>query len=230
MDLKLLRAEVCSDGKRVFTDRERTNILKKNEQRLILFLLRKIPLNISPNGMTAIGMFGSLVVFTAFILALFLGRIYLSIGLIGLAINWLGDSLDGRLAYYRGIPRKWYGFSLDIIMDWLSIILIGLGYYFYAPDESKVLGFLFVVFYGWAMIISLLRYKITDAYKIDSGKMGPTELRIIIGLILLFEILIPGSIRYLAVLVTIFLLIINILDSFKLLKSGDIRDKKEKYD
>lgn len=230
MDLKLLSEQEDKNKKIVFSDRERTNILKRNEQSLILFLLKKVPLNLSPNGMTAIGMFGSFVVFAAFIMAIFLGRVYLLFGLSGLVINWLGDSLDGRLAYYREIPRKWYGFSLDIIMDWISIVLIGLGYYFYAPANFKVFGFLFVVFYGWAMIISLLRYKITDAYKIDSGKLGPTELRIIIGLILIIEILIAGSIGYLAALVTIFLLIINILDSFKLLRMGDSRDRKEKND
>lgn len=214
--------------RKVFADRERTNILKRKEQSLILYLLKKVPLNITPNGMTAIGMFGSCIVFASFITAIFFGRLYLLGGIFGLAVNWLGDSLDGRLAYYRAIPRKWYGFSLDIIMDWLSIVLIGLGYYFYAPLPSKVFGFLFVVFYGWAMIISLLRYKIMNAYKIDSGKLGPTELRVIISLILLFEILIPDSIAYSAILVTIFLLIVNIKDSVELLKLADKTDKVEK--
>jgi phosphatidylserine synthase len=43
-------------------------------------------------------------------------------GYFGFAINWFGDSLDGRIAYYRNTPRKWYGFALDCIMDWLSLV------------------------------------------------------------------------------------------------------------
>ena len=212
---------------KVFADRKRTNLFKGVEQHLILFLLRHVPIWISPNGMTCIGMIGSLIVISSFLIASYFGSSYLGIGLIGLAVNWLGDSLDGRLAYYRNIPRKWYGFSLDIITDWLGIALIGLGYYFYAPPATKILGFLFVVFYGWAIIIALLRYKITDAYSIDSGYFGPTELRIVIGLILISEAFIPGSISYFASVITLAFLIINILDSVKLLKSGDIRDRGE---
>lgn len=215
-------------SKRVFSDRERTNILRKGEQRLILFLLKKVPGLITPNMMTGIGMFGSLIVFSAFILGSFHSRNYLLIGILGLIINWLGDSLDGRLAYYREIPRKWYGFVLDIVMDWLSIILIGLGYYFYAPGTTQILAFLFVVLYGWSMIISQLRYKITGFYQIDSGHLGPTELRVMISLILIIETLIVGSITYFAITVTVLLLVINIIDTLKLLKAGDAKDQEDK--
>jgi len=215
-------------GKRVFADRERTNILRKGEQSLILFLLKKVPAWVSPNIMTGIGMLGSLIVFSAFILAHFYDRNYLLLGILGFFINWLGDSLDGRLAYYRETPRKWYGFALDIIMDWLSIILIGFGYYFYAEGFTQILAFLFVVLYGWSMIISQLRYKITGHYQIDSGRLGPTELRVIISIILIAETFIEGSITYFAVAVVALLLTINIIDTFKLLKAGDAKDREEK--
>lgn len=215
-------------GKRVFADRERTNILRKGEQSLILFLLKKLPAWVSPNIMTGIGMFGSVIVFSAFILAHFYSRTYLLTGILGFFINWLGDSLDGRLAYYRETPRKWYGFALDIIMDWLSIILIGFGYYFYAEGLTQVLAFLFVVLYGWSMIISQLRYKITGHYQIDSGRLGPTELRIIISIILIAETLITGSITYFAMAMVALLMILNTIDTFKLLKAGDAKDREEK--
>jgi len=215
-------------GKRVFADRERTNILRKGEQSLILFLLKRVPAWVSPNIMTGIGMFGSLIVFSAFILAHFYSRNYLLIGISGFFINWLGDSLDGRLAYYRETPRKWYGFALDIIMDWLSIILIGFGYYFYAEGLTHILAFLFVVLYGWSMIISQLRYKITGHYQIDSGRLGPTELRIIISIVLITETLISGSITYFAIAMVALLLVLNTIDTFKLLKAGDAKDREEK--
>lgn len=228
MECNTKREKVAVVHQKLFIDRERTNLLRGGEQKLIVFLLKKVPGWVTPNFMTGIGMLGSVVVFIALILAHHYGNTYLLIGIGGLLINWLGDSLDGRLAYYRHIPRKWYGFTLDIVMDWLSIVLIGLGYYFYASAPYQVLAFLFVVLYGWSMIIALLRYKITGNYRIDTGHLGPTELRVIISLILLAESLIPGIIGYFAMAISALLLIINTVDTQKLLKEGDARDKADR--
>lgn len=220
--------EEKSAQEKIFGDRKRTNILKAIEQPLIKFLLKIVPKFVTPNIMTAVGMLGSTILLVAFILAKKQEPLYLLLGILGLFINWLGDSLDGRLAYYRNIARKWYGFALDIIMDWLSIILIGLGYYFYASEPYKILAFLFVVFYGGSIIIALLRYKITGSYQIDSGLFGPTELRVIIALILILEIIFNGSINYSAIAITITLLLVNVVDTCKLLETGNKRDNEER--
>ncbi|MDX6189272.1 CDP-alcohol phosphatidyltransferase family protein [Flavobacterium sp. Fl-318] len=212
---------------RTFSDRKRTNILKRAEQLTIVFLLPKVPEFISPNVLTLIGTLGSGLIFLAFALGTYFTNWYLLFGIIGLVINWLGDSLDGRLAYYRNIPRRWYGFALDIIADWIGIVLIGFGYYIYAENGTQIVAFAFVALYGWSIIISQLRYKITNEYRIDSGFVGPTELRFIIALILIIEVLFHGSITYLAGLISIILLIINTIDSIKLLKLGDLRDKAQ---
>ncbi len=215
---------------RTFSDRKRTNILKRAEQWAIVFLLPKVPKFISPNALTLIGTLGSALIFLAFVLGAYFTNRYLLLGIMGLAVNWLGDSLDGRLAYYRNIPRRWYGFALDIIADWIGIVLIGFGYYIYAENDTKILAFAFVSLYGWAIIISQLRYKITNEYTIDSGFVGPTELRFIIALILIAEVSFHGSITYLAGLITIVLFVINVIDSLKLLKLGDLKDKNQNRD
>lgn len=230
---KLLEEVVDQDNakrpeKIIFQDRKRTNILSIPEQKTIFFLVKRIPAYITSNMLTAIGTAGSVMVLLGFVLATYFDRNYLLLGLIGLAVNWFGDSLDGRIAYYRNIPRKWYGFSLDIIMDWIGTVLIGLGYLVYAEAEYELLGFLFVVLYGWAMIISQLRYKITDKYTIDSGLFGPTEVRVLIAIILVMEVLFEGSIRFFAAAMCVSLLIINIADTRKLLTLGDDRDQSEK--
>ncbi|WP_374173554.1 CDP-alcohol phosphatidyltransferase family protein [Flavobacterium tructae] len=212
---------------RAFSDRKRTNILKKAEQLTIVFLLPKVPEFISPNVLTLIGTLGSGLIFLAFVLGAYLTDWYLLLAIFGLIINWLGDSLDGRLAYYRNIPRRWYGFALDIIADWIGIVFIGFGYYIYAKNGTQIVAFAFVALYGWSIIISQLRYKITNEYSIDSGFVGPTELRFIIALILIIEVLFHGSITYLAGLITIILFIINTIDSVRLLKLGDLRDKNQ---
>jgi hypothetical protein len=115
-------------------------------------------------------------------------------------------------------------------MDWVGTVLIGLGYMVYARNQFELIAFVFVVLYGWAMIISQLRYKITDIYSIDSGLVGPTEVRVILAIILIIEVIQPHLIEYFASGMCITLFIINILDTRKLLKLGDIRDNAERIE
>lgn len=208
-------------------DRTRTNLLRKYEQRALAFLVQRIPSWISSDMLTAIGFCGGIIVFVSFILATYLNRNYLLLGVLGFTIIWFGDSLDGRVAYFRNKPRKLYGFALDITMDWISIIFIGCGYIVYSEGIWELLGYGFVVMYGWEMIIALMRYKITGKYSIDSGIFGPTEVRIIISAIMVAEVLLPGSLIYSAVIISVVLFFTNIADTRKLLLVADGMDKKE---
>lgn len=65
------------------------------------------------------------------VLATCINRYYLLLNIIGFIINWFGDSLDGRLAIYRNKSRKHYGFSLDLTVDWLTTVVVGLGFIIY---------------------------------------------------------------------------------------------------
>jgi phosphatidylglycerophosphate synthase len=209
-------------------DRERTNLFKKYEQMLIVFLVQRIPLWMTSNMLTGIGFSGNIIIFASFVLAAKVNLAYLLFGVLGFGVSWFGDSLDGRVAYYRNKPRKWFGFTLDFTTDWLGIILVGWGFVIYADDSWKILGFLFVVLYGWEMITALLRYLITGKYSIDSGLLGPTEVRIVISIILILEVLLNGSIMYSAILACVGLFITNILDFNKILKIANVRDRDEK--
>jgi phosphatidylglycerophosphate synthase len=215
-------------AKTISQERGRTNILEGIEQKIIAFLVQRVPSWISSDMLTAIGFFGSLIIFLSFILAAYIKEVYLLLGVLGYMINWFGDSLDGRTAYFRNRPRKWYGFSLDLITDWIGIILMGWGFLIYANGIWEIIGYIFVVLYGWEMIITLLRYKITGKYSIDSGLMGPTEARVIISGILILEVIIKDSILYSSAMICTILFIVNILDTIKLLKLADVRDKEEK--
>ena len=214
---------------KITKDRDRTNFLKKYEQQSLAYLVQRIPLWINSDMLTGIGFIGSIITFGSFVLATFFQREWLLVGILGFVINWFGDSLDGRLAYYRNRPRKWYGFSLDCIVDWLSNILIGSGYIIYVGDQNgELIGFGFVVLYGWAMMMALLRYKIINQYIIDSGAMGPTEVRILICIVLIVEVIFPHTIIYLGLITCIALVIFNIKDFRKLLKMANQRDQEEK--
>ncbi|QNL52616.1 CDP-alcohol phosphatidyltransferase family protein [Olivibacter sp. SDN3] len=221
-----------SNGKKgtqgIFNDRKRTNLLKGVEQRTISYLVTIVPKAITPDMLTAVGFLGGLLVLAGFILASYFERTYLLLGVVGLFVNWFGDSLDGRIAYYRNIPRKWYGFSLDIIMDWINTVIMGLGFIVYLGNGYELLAYFFVALYGWAMIISQLRYKITDKYTIDAGTVGPTEIRVIISVILIIEVIFPKTVSVFSGLVVMILFVVNIVDTRKLLRLGDARDIAER--
>jgi len=209
-------------------DRGRTNILRKYEQNALAFLVQRIPSWISSDILTAIGFFGSFIILAGFILAKYYGEVYLLIGVFGFLVCWFGDSLDGRIAYYRNKQRKWYGFALDITADWIGVVLMGWGFVIYIENTWEILGFCFVILYGWEMLTTLLRYKITNKYSIYSGLFGPTEVRIVISMILVMEAAFKGSILYSAALACALLFITNVIDTNKLLKLANDRDIEER--
>jgi hypothetical protein len=207
-------------------DRERSNLLRSVEHRLVQYLCSRLPQWVTSDMLTAFGFFGSLVICAG----LWLGesnRLFLLLAISGLAIHWFGDSLDGRLAYYRNRPRKWYGWALDINVDWTSACVIGLGFYLYLP-VYKITAALFVVVYGGAMIIALLRYKITNKYEIDSFHFGPTELRLLLAVVLLAEIFRPDTLLQFSVAGSLLLIILNLFELGRLLRLGDEKDRAEK--
>lgn len=214
--------------KTIAQDRERTNILRSSEQKTIAYLVQRVPKWMTSDMLTGIGLLGNLYVGLCFVLAYYVSDIFLLLALPGFLINWYGDSLDGRLAYYRNTPRKWYGFSLDVTVDWVGLSMIGLGFFVYAVPQWKWLGYMFVVLYGWEMITAQLRYLVTGKYSIDSGIVGPTELRFVLMAIIAGEYFFRGSIYYAIIVACAILVFTNLSDTIKLLKAGDVRDAREK--
>ncbi len=214
------------DVKSIAGDRKRTNLLRGLEQPALVFLCSIMPNWVTSDILTLIGFLGSAIVALSFALAK-ANHYYLILSIAGFSVQWFGDSLDGRLAYYRNSPRKWYGFSLDICIDWLSTILIGLGFYYFLPDTYKLLAFGFVTIYGWAMLLALLKYRVTDTYAVDTGLFGPTEFRVTLCLVLVIELLIPNALTVAAIIVIVLLAITCIANFYSLLQSGNARDKRE---
>ncbi len=210
--------------KRISADRQRTNLLRVPEQAAIAFFCRYMPPFITPDMLTFVSLVASGVIFYGFWLAKS-DPFYFSVSIIGFALQWFGDSLDGRLAYYRNTPRKWYGFALDMCMDWISTVLMGLGFYFYLPESYNILAFLFLACYAWIMILTLMKYKITGTYAIDSGLLGPTELRVGICLILLACMFYPQIFVFFAIAIVTIVTVIDLIEFRNVLKLGDERDR-----
>ena len=78
------------------------------------------------------------------------------------------------------------------------------------------------------MITTTVKYKITGKYSIDSGLFGPTEVRIILSIILIVEVIFHNSIQYISLATTLLLLVSNFIDTNKLLKIANECDRYEK--
>jgi phosphatidylglycerophosphate synthase len=96
-----------------------------------------------------------------------------------LALNWLGDSLDGTLARHRNCPRPRYGFYVDHIVDAFGALFLLAGLGLSAHMSPFIAAGLLVAFLMLSIEVYLATYTLGD-FKISYYKMGPTELRLLL--------------------------------------------------
>ena len=102
----LKKTDNASVRKIISTDRERTNLLRNPEQKLIAYLVQRIPLWISSNMLSFIGFMGGVIVFLSFVLAAYVDRSLLLIGVLGLYRDWETDRKSTRLnSSHRSLSR-----------------------------------------------------------------------------------------------------------------------------
>ncbi len=153
------------------------NLLTRLEKRALVWMAGRTPAWISPDGLTAIGFFGSVLIFASYALTVF-NPAFLWLASLGFVINWFGDSLDGTLARYRKIERPRYGFFIDHIIDSVSesLVFIGLGLSPYLRFELALLA---LVSYMMASIYVYLTTYVNGIFRISFVGMSPTTLRML---------------------------------------------------
>ncbi len=148
------------------------------ERPALHWLAAHMPAWINPDILTGIGLVGSVVVFGSYWLS---NRhpAFLWLASLGLVINWLGDSLDGTLARYRKIERPKYGFFVDHTLDAFSelLVVLGLGISPYVRFDIACLA---LIGYMLISVLVYVRTYVEGVFKISYGKLGPTEVRVII--------------------------------------------------
>ena len=97
----------------------------------------------------------------------------------GFLINWYGDSLDGTLARYRKIQRPKYGFFIDHTVDAFNeaLVVLGLGLSVYVTFDVAALA---LIGYLMLSVYVYVRTFVDGVFQISYGKLGPTEVRVII--------------------------------------------------
>src|ERR1700738_393136 len=169
--------------KRTCPDREIRRIQQSwvagAEKWALVRLAARTPEWIGPDHLTALGLVAQIGAGICYTLAG--SNKYALLGVIAcLALNWLGDSLDGTLARVRNRQRPRYGFYVDHMIDSFCALFImgGLAASRYI-DWRSAMGLL--VAFLLLSIESYLASYTLGIFRLSFAKFGPTEIRILLG-------------------------------------------------
>jgi archaetidylinositol phosphate synthase len=161
--------------------RSKQFLLAGHEQRVLEWIARRLPARVLPDHLTALGVAAAAGIAAAYVLSNG-DRAWLWVATALLVVHWLGDSLDGTLARVRRIERPTYGYYLDHLVDALATALIGIGLGL-SPYMLLSTGLLIVVAY---LVLSINTYLETYAFGVFTlgyGRIGPTEVRVLLAVL-----------------------------------------------
>jgi archaetidylinositol phosphate synthase len=162
----------------VNAERTESFLLAAPEKRFLRWTAGKLPRWILPDDMTALGVAAAIGVAVAYQLSNE-SLAWLWVASAMLVVQWFGDSLDGTLARVRGIERPTYGYYLDHLVDAIATAVIGIGLGL-SPFMLLSVGTLIVVAYLILSINVYLESYAFNRFSIGYGKIGPTEIRLIL--------------------------------------------------
>ncbi|HKH99770.1 MAG TPA: CDP-alcohol phosphatidyltransferase family protein [Candidatus Sulfotelmatobacter sp.] len=149
------------------------------EKRALLWLAARTPDRIGPDHLTALGLVAQIGAGVCY--ALTPWSRYALLGVIAcLALNWLGDSLDGTLARVRQRLRPRYGFYVDHMVDSFGALALMGGLALSGCMRPWIAIGLLIAF----LMLSIQSYLATHAlgeFRISFWRFGPTELRLLLA-------------------------------------------------
>lgn len=168
--------------------RTQTSFLASIEKKTLVWLATRTPGAINSDHLTLLG----LAAMAAAGLGYWWSRsntLGLLLVIVCLALNWLGDSLDGTLARIRNCQRPRYGFYVDHVVDAFGALFLLGGLALSGYMSALVAIGLLVAYLLLSVEVYLASYTLGD-FKISYFKMSPTELRILLSignLVLLYK-------------------------------------------
>jgi archaetidylinositol phosphate synthase len=151
-----------------------------HERRALLWLAARTPQWIGPDQLTGLGLAAQVGAGACYALAAW--NRYALLGVIlCLALNWLGDSLDGTLARVRQQLRPRYGFYVDHMVDSFGALALMGGLALSGYMHPGIAIGLLVAF----LMLSIQSYLAVHAlgeFRLSFWRFGPTELRILLAI------------------------------------------------
>ncbi|HMN74032.1 MAG TPA: CDP-alcohol phosphatidyltransferase family protein [Rhodoblastus sp.] len=157
--------------------RRNRSFLAEGEQKLIRWILPRIPANVTSLHLTAIGMAGSVVTAIALVGCNWSSD-FLPVVIFGVLLNWFGDSLDGSLARYRHTERPRFGFLVDHTCDLFSQILIIVAFAL-SPFLTLVSALVILLCYLLYSAYTYIRAAVHRVHQMSYIGVGATEFRIL---------------------------------------------------
>ena len=148
------------------------------EKRALVWMAERTPAWVGSDTLTLLGFFGQVMAGVSYALALY-HRYWLVAGIGFLALNWLGDSLDGTLARVRQQQRPRYGFYVDHMIDSIGAVCLMGGLALSGYMHPWIAMGLLVAF----LLLSIQSYLATytlGEFHLSFWSFGPTELRILL--------------------------------------------------
>jgi archaetidylinositol phosphate synthase len=149
------------------------------EKSALLWLAMRTPQSINSDHLTALGLAAQIGAGACYALAARDRNALLGV-VVCLALNWLGDSLDGTLARVRQRQRPRYGFYLDHMVDSFGALALMGGLALSGYMHPWIAIGLLVAF----LMLSIQSYLATHAlgeFRLSFWRFGPTELRILLA-------------------------------------------------
>jgi len=165
-----------------FENARRVNeaLTARMEKRALQWMAERAPMWVSSDQLTVLGLCAQIGAGVCFALSRY-DRSFLLAVIACLALNWLGDSLDGTLARVRRQERPRYGFYVDHIVDVLGSVALmcGLawsGLLHPATAMAMLIAFLVLSSESYLAAYTLKRFELSQ------GIFGPTEIRILLAM------------------------------------------------
>jgi phosphatidylglycerophosphate synthase len=148
------------------------------EKRALQWMAGRAPRWVSSDQLTALGLGAQIGAGICYALSRFDRRALLP-AIVCLALNWLGDSLDGTLARVRRQERPRYGFYVDHMVDVLGAVALmcGLGasgLLHWPTAMAMLIAFLVLSSESYLATYTL------QCFELSQGIFGPTEIRILL--------------------------------------------------
>jgi archaetidylinositol phosphate synthase len=156
--------------------REHTSVLADSEKRLLVRMAGALPRWVNSDHLTSLGAVAMAGVGASF----WIGGTALLLVIPFLALNWFGDSLDGTLARVRNQQRPRYGYYVDHVLDAVGFACL-FGGLMLGGHMSLTMGLAFLAAYYLLVVEISLATHARGTFKLAFLKVGPTELRILLG-------------------------------------------------
>jgi archaetidylinositol phosphate synthase len=161
-------------------ERRQESFLASMEKSILISLARRTPSWINSDHLTIMGFLAQIAAGAAYAWSRW-NRYGLLLVIAALALNWLGDSLDGTLARYRQQQRPRYGFYVDHMVDSFGALALMGGLALSGYMHRYIAAALLIAF----LLLSIQSYLATytlGEFQLSFWKFGPTELRLLLSI------------------------------------------------